>query len=57
MPQILCGIYDYVAEIMQHYPGAEIIHPERMLDFTKWLSAMEKADGVVNFPVKATIEK
>lgn len=45
-PVILRGLYDLVAGILRALPDAEISHPARMLDFCKWLSAMEIALGL-----------
>ncbi len=45
MPEILQGLFELIAEIFKHLPEAEVIHPERMIDFSKWLSAMEMVNG------------
>lgn len=45
LPAIQRGLFDLIAEILTHLPSAEVTNPERMIDFVKWLSAMEKADG------------
>lgn len=45
-PVILRGLYDLIAGILRALPDAEISHPARMLDFCKWLSAMEIALGL-----------
>jgi len=42
-PTILRGLYDLIAKILSHLPSAEIESPERMLDFVRWLAAMELA--------------
>jgi len=45
LPSILGGLYDLIAKILMHLPNAEVTHPQRMLDFVKWLAAMELAHG------------
>lgn len=45
-PAILRGLFDLIADILTHLPTAEITNPERMIDFVRWLAAMEKAQGV-----------
>lgn len=46
LPAILRGLYDLTADIFLHLPTAEVTNPERMLDFVRWLAAMEEAQGV-----------
>jgi len=46
LPVIFRGLLDLIAHIYQHLPGTVISHPERMLDFVYWLSAMERAMGL-----------
>jgi hypothetical protein len=43
LPVIQRGLYNLTASIMQHLPNAEILYPERMLDFSHWLAALELA--------------
>lgn len=45
LPAIQRGLFNLVAKIMGHLPNAEVTHPERMLDFSKWLAALELAEG------------
>lgn len=45
LPAILRGLFDLIAEIFKHLPTVEVTHPERMYDFSKWLAAMETAQG------------
>lgn len=45
LPSILGGLYDLIAQILLHLPNAGVTHPQRMLDFVKWLAAMELAHG------------
>jgi len=45
MPEILQGLFELIAEIFKHLPGAKATHPERMIDFVHWLAAMEMIDG------------
>ncbi len=46
LPAIMGGLFDLIAEIFTHLPNVEITHPERMIDFVKWLGAMELAAGI-----------
>lgn len=46
LPAIMRGLFDLIAEVFKHLPDAEIENPERMLEFVRFLAAMEKADGV-----------
>lgn len=43
LPVIQRGLYNLIASIMQHLPDAEVLFPERMLDFSHWLAALELA--------------
>lgn len=45
-PVILRGLYDLIAKVMRALPDAQITHPARMLDFCRWLAAMEIALGL-----------
>ena len=45
LPQIQLGLFDLIAKIFEQLPHAEVRHPERMIDFVKWLAAMELVDG------------
>lgn len=44
-PAIQRGLFDLIAQILLHLSTAPVIHPERMIDFVKWLAAMEVARG------------
>lgn len=46
LPFILRGMFDLIAEVFVHLPSVAVSSPERMLDFVKWLAAMEIAQGV-----------
>lgn len=45
-PVILGGLYDLIAKILQKLPEAQVVAPSRMLDFCRWLAAMEMALGM-----------
>ena len=45
LPEIFRGILDLIAGIFTHLPSVKPIQGERMIDFVRWLSAMEKAQG------------
>jgi len=42
MPAIMRGLFDLIANIFKHKTDAEITRSERMIDFVRWLAAMEK---------------
>ena len=46
LPAIMRGVFDLIARILKQLPNAEVTNPERMYDFSRWLAAYEKADGV-----------
>ncbi len=46
LPAIMRGLYDLTANILAHLPTAQVINPERMIDFVHWIAAMEAADGI-----------
>jgi hypothetical protein len=45
LPAIQRGLFDLIANIFQHLPTAKVVASERMIDFVKWLAAMEAAQG------------
>ncbi len=45
LPIIIRGFYELIAKIFRYLPDVEVRHPERMLDSSKWLAALEKVDG------------
>ena len=45
LPVIQRGLYNLIASILQHLPDAEVLYPERMLDFSQWLAALELGLG------------
>jgi hypothetical protein len=45
-PVILRGLLDLIADVFKHLPTVEVTNPERMIDFVRWLAAMEKAAGI-----------
>ena len=45
LPFIMRGLFDLIAEIFTHLPEAHPTNPERMIDFVRWLAAMEMAQG------------
>lgn len=46
LPFILRGLFDLIASVFKHLPTAEVTQPERMIDFVRWLAAMERAQGL-----------
>ena len=45
-PMIFRGLLDLIANIFTHIDDVELEHPERMIDFVRWLAAMERVNGV-----------
>lgn len=45
-PAIMRGLLDLIAQVFVHLPTVEPDNPERMIDFARWLAAMEKAQGI-----------
>ena len=46
MPDIFAGVLDLISKIFAQLPNAVVMHHERMIEFCKWLAAMELVDGV-----------
>ncbi len=46
MPVIFRGLLDLIAKILQHVHEVDLEEPERMVDFARWLAAMEKVHGI-----------
>ena len=45
LPAIQRGLFDLIAKILEQLPNAVVTHPTRMIDFSKWLAAMELVYG------------
>ncbi|MBK7063095.1 MAG: ATP-binding protein [Rubrivivax sp.] len=45
VPAIQRGIFDLIAEIVAASPLAVVSSPQRMIDFSRWLAALEIVDG------------
>jgi hypothetical protein len=45
LPAIMRGIFDLIAGIFTHLPNIKVTDPARMIDFVKWLAAMEMVEG------------
>lgn len=43
-PYIMRGLYDLTAKVLEQLPHAELQNPERMIEFSQWLAALEKVD-------------
>ena len=52
-PAIFRGLLELAAKALAHLPTVEVVHPERMYDFVRWLAALEKAIGAPNAPYQA----
>lgn len=46
LPSIQAGLFDYIAQILEALPRAQVTSPARMIGFVRWLAAMEIVDGV-----------
>lgn len=46
LPAIQRGLFDLIAKIFEQLPNVKLTRPSRMLDFSRWLAAMEMVDGV-----------
>jgi hypothetical protein len=47
LPAIMHDLFTLIAEILKYYPDdVEATNPERLIDFVKWLAAMEKVKGI-----------
>lgn len=46
MPAIFRGLLDLIANVLLYLPEVEVTHPERMIDFVRWLAAMERVEGI-----------
>lgn len=42
LPVIMRELFELIANIFKYLPEVAVTHPERMLDFSSWLAAMEK---------------
>lgn len=45
LPAIMGGLFELIANIFTHLPAVKVTNPERMIDFVRWLAAMERVDG------------
>ena len=45
LPIIIRGFHELIGEVFKHLPDVEVTRPQRMIDFSRWLAAMEKVDG------------
>jgi hypothetical protein len=46
LPRIFRGVLDLISQVLRHLPGIDTSNSERMIDFSRWLGAMEKVHGV-----------
>lgn len=45
LPTIQRGLFDLIANTLQHLPNAKVTDPTRMIEFSQWLAGMEMAQG------------
>lgn len=45
LPFIQQGLFELIAKILEQLPSAKVLSPTRMIDFSRWLAAMELVDG------------
>lgn len=53
LPIIFRGLLDLLANVLTHLPTTEVVHPERMIDFVRWLAAIERSMGIPGGPYQA----
>lgn len=46
LPFIQRALFDLIAQVLLHLPTATVAYPQRMIDFVRWLAAMERAHGL-----------
>ena len=46
LPAIHRGLFELIAAIFARLPEAEVVNPERMIEFSRWLAALELVKGV-----------
>lgn len=46
LPAIQRGLFDLIAKVFEHLHTAKVTSPTRMIDFSKWLAAMEIANSL-----------
>lgn len=46
LPVIFRGLLDLISDVFKHLPNVKVTSPERMIDFSKWLAAIEMAHDV-----------
>lgn len=46
MPEIFAGLLQQAAKALKVLPQAVVTHPERMIEFCRWLAAIEIVEGV-----------
>jgi hypothetical protein len=46
LPVIFRGLLEHVADVFAQIPYVEPHEPERLIDFSHWLAAMERVDGI-----------
>lgn len=44
LPVIMGEMFELISQIFTYLPTAKVVHPERMIDFSTWLAAMEIVD-------------
>lgn len=54
LPDLYAGLLDLSSKAMGFLPQAEVTHPERMLEFCRWISAVELAMALKPGEIQAT---
>ncbi len=57
LPDIFAGLLELSSKIMAQLPNAIVTHPERMIEFSQWIAAMELALGLPQGEVQATYSR
>lgn len=57
LPDIFAGLLDLSSKIMAQLPNAIVTHPERMIEFSQWIAAMELALELPQGEVQSTYSR
>jgi len=57
LPDIFAGLLELSSKIMAQLPNAIVTHPERMIEFSQWIAAMELALGLPQGEVQASYSR
>lgn len=52
LPAIQRGLFELIAKIFEQLPKVQLTRPARMIDFLRWLAAMEIVEALPMAPIK-----